>query len=115
LLVRSLREAEVDARSVTLDGIEPHPGPDKSELVSTVFLPYPLEESLELWTDAAAELRHNVPHALLATIRLSIDTSNVSQPLVEQHVDIVLRSFEEALAFVAPERSAKGQAVAAIT
>ena len=114
LLVRSLREAEVDARSVTLDGIEPHPGPDKSELVSTVFLPYPLEESLELWTDAAAELRHNVPHALLATIRLSIDTSNVSQPLVEQHVDIVLRSFEEALAFVAPERSAKGQAVAAI-
>jgi predicted PurR-regulated permease PerM len=112
LLVRSLREAEVDARSTTLDGVEPHPGPDKSELVSTVFLPYPLEESVDQWMDAVAELRGDVPHALLATIRLSIDTSNVSQPLVEQHVDIVLRSFEEALAFVAPERTIKEQRVA---
>jgi predicted PurR-regulated permease PerM len=113
LLVRSLREAEVDARSTTLDGEEPRPGPDKSELVSTIFLPYPLEESIELWMDAAAGLRASVPHALLATIRLSIDTSSVSQPVVEQHVDIVLRSFEEALAFVAPERSSKGQSVGA--
>jgi len=110
LLVRSLREAEVDARSTTLDDKEPRPGPDKSELVSTIFLPYPLEEQLDLWIAAANGLRANMPHALLATIRLAIDTSTVSQPLVEQHVDIVLRSFEEALAFVAPERSAKGQA-----
>ena len=113
LLVRSLREAEVDARSATVDEQMAHPDRDKSELVSTIFLPYPLEEQLDPWIAAAARLREDVPHALLATIRLSIDTSTVSQPLVEQHVDIVLRSFEEALAFVAPERSAKWQGTAA--
>ena len=113
LLVRSLREADVDARSTTLDAEEQRPDPEKSELVSTVFLPYPVEEQLDQWMDAADAMRANVPHALLATIRLSIDTSTTSQPLVEQHVDIVLRSFEEALAFVAPERTAKWQGTAA--
>ena len=113
LLVRSLREADVDARSATIDRDDERPDPDKSELVSTIFLPYPLEDQLEPWIGAATRLRDNVPHALLATIRLSIDTSTVSQPVVEQHVDIVLRSFEEALAFVAPERSAKWQGTAA--
>jgi predicted PurR-regulated permease PerM len=112
LLVRSLREADVDARSATIDGDDERPDPDKSELVSTIFLPYPLEDQVEPWIAAATGLRDNVPHALLATIRLSIDTSTVSQPMVEQHVDIVLRSFEEALAFVAPERSAKWQGTA---
>jgi len=113
LLVRSLREADVDARSTTLDAEEQRPDPEKSGLVSTVFLPYPVEEQLNQWMDAADAMRANVPHALLATIRLSIDTSTTSQPLVEQHVDIVLRSFEEALAFVAPERTAKWQGTAA--
>lgn len=113
LLVRSLREADVDARSTTLDAEEQRPDPEKSELVSTVFLPYPVEEQLDQWVSAADAMRATVPHALLATIRLSIDTSTTSQPLVEQHVDIVLRSFEEALAFVAPERTAKWQGTAA--
>jgi len=113
LLVRSLREAEVDARSSTLAADEPRPDPDKGELISTVFLPYPLADSLDAWLDATAALRDNLPHALIATIRLSIDSSTVSQAEVERHVDIVLRSFEEALAFVTPERAGKGAAVKA--
>ena len=113
LLVRSLREAEVDARSATLGTDEERPSADKAELVSTVFLPYPLAESLDAWLGVAAGLRETVPHALIATIRLSIDSSTVSQAEVERHVDIVLRSFEEALAFVAPERTGKGAALKA--
>jgi predicted PurR-regulated permease PerM len=105
LLVRSLREAEVDARSSTFGNDEQHP--DKAELVSTVFLPYPVEETLDKWLEVATELREQLPQALIATIRLSIDSSTVNLALVERHVDIVLRSFEEALAFVAPARPAK--------
>ena len=107
LLVRSLREADVDARSITLGESSEAPSPDKAELVSTVFLPYPLAETFEQWQAAADGLRANLPHALLATIRLPIDSSTVSQADVERQADMVLRTFEEALAFVTPERSGK--------
>jgi hypothetical protein len=111
LLVRSLREVEVDARSSTFGNDDEHP--DKAGLVSTVFLPYPVEETLDKWLQVAGELRERLPQALIATIRLSIDSSTVNLTLVERHVDIVLRSFEEALAFVAPARPAKAAAAKA--
>jgi predicted PurR-regulated permease PerM len=107
LLVSALREADIDARS-TLLGSADRPGPEKAELISTVILPYPVEERLGDWLNAAAELRTHLPDALLATVKLPFDQSPVPQPTVEEHVDIVLRSFEEALAFVAPERAARG-------
>jgi predicted PurR-regulated permease PerM len=107
LLVSALREGAVDARS-TLLGTADRPGPEKAELISTVILPYPPEDRLGDWLNAATELRTHLPDALLATIRLPFDQSNVPQPTVEEHVDIVLRSFEEALAFVTPERTARG-------
>ncbi len=106
LLVRALREADIDARSITL-GDEDNPGADKAELVSTVFLPYPLEDNLAPWLSAALALRDALPTVLLATIKLPFDQSSVTQAAVENHVDIVLRSFEEALAFVGPERPAR--------
>jgi len=106
LLVRALREADVDARSITI-GDADNPGTEKAELVSTVFLPYPLEDNLAPWLTAALELRAALPTALLTTIKLPFDQSTVMQMAVENHVDIVLRSFEEALAFVAPERPAR--------
>jgi len=107
LLVSALRDADIDARS-TLLGSADRPGPEKAELISTVILPYPVEERLGDWLNAAAELRTHLPDALLATVKLPFDLSTVPQPTVEEHVDIVLRSFEEALAFVAPERAARG-------
>jgi predicted PurR-regulated permease PerM len=103
LLVRALREAEIDARSFTLLNTT-GPDPDKAELISTIFLPFPLEESLATWLSAALELRANLPTVLLATIRPPFDRSTVAQAEIESHVDIVLRSFEEALAFVTPEK-----------
>jgi predicted PurR-regulated permease PerM len=106
LLVGALREAEIDARSLTL-GDADTPGEDKAELVSTIFLPYPLDESLAAWMAAALELRAVLPTVLLASIRLPFDRSTVPQDAIENHVDIVLRSYEEALAFVTPERPAR--------
>ena len=106
LLVRALREADIDARSLVIGDPDQadRPGPDKAELVSTVFLPYPLEENLAAWLTATLELRSALPTVLLTTVRLPFERSTVSQAAIEHHVDIVLRSFEEALAFVAPER-----------
>jgi predicted PurR-regulated permease PerM len=107
LLVSALRDANIDARS-TLLGAADRPGPEKAELISTVMLPYPVEDRLGDWLSAVTELRTHLPDALLATVKLPFDLSTVPQPTVEEHVDIVLRSFEEALAFVAPERAPRG-------
>jgi predicted PurR-regulated permease PerM len=104
LLVRALREAEIDARSTVIDPQDPGPGPDHADLVSTVILPYPLDESLELWLAIVDELHARLPDALLAALRVEEGRSTVSMAIVEKHVDIVLRSFEEALAFATPER-----------
>jgi hypothetical protein len=105
LLVRALREADVDARSFSIIGESENPGPDKADLVSTVFITYPVEAGLEQWLTAVANLRAGLPDAMLVTIRLPLIEPLPSASLVEKHVDMVLRSFEEALAFVAPERA----------
>jgi predicted PurR-regulated permease PerM len=108
LLVRALREARIDARSTVVDPRDPTPGPDRPDLISTVILPYPADDALELWLAAVDELHARAPDALLAALRLADERSTVPAAIVEKHVDIVLRSFEEALAFVMPERSTKG-------
>ena len=107
LLVRALREANIDARSAIIDPRDPTPGPDRSDLVSTVILPYPVDDALELWLATVDEMHARFPDALLAALRLPEERSTLSAAIVEKHVDILLRSFEEALAFVAPERESK--------
>jgi predicted PurR-regulated permease PerM len=105
LLVRALREAEVDARNISVLAGDENPGPDKADLVSTVFINYPPEAMREQWLAAVAELRARLPEAVLVTVRLPLLDPVLSQAVVEKQVDMVLRSFEEALAFVAPERA----------
>jgi hypothetical protein len=39
------------------------------------------------------------------TIRLPFGETAADQAVVQEHVDMVLRSFEESLAFVVPERA----------
>jgi predicted PurR-regulated permease PerM len=104
LLVRALRELDVDARSTVLGAGQDTPGPDKADLISTVFLIYPVESMLEEWQRVADELRAGLPNALLVTIRLPFGETAANQNVVQEHVDMVLRSFEESLAFVVPER-----------
>ncbi|MFC5477275.1 AI-2E family transporter [Massilia suwonensis] len=105
LLVRALRELDVDARSVVVGADQDNPGPDKADLISTVFLIYPVEATLEQWMRVADELRAGLPNALLVTIRLPFGETAANQAVVQEHVDMVLRSFEESLAFVVPERT----------
>jgi hypothetical protein len=105
LLVRALREAGVDARSFSVIGESENPGPDKADLVSTVFINYPVEAMLDQWLTTVANLRAGLPEAMLVTIRLPLIDPVPSASLVENQVDMVLRSFEEALAFVDPERA----------
>ena len=105
LLVRALREAGVDARSFSVIGESENPGPDKADLVSTVFINYPVEAMLDQWMTTVANLRAGLPEAMLVTIRLPLIDPVPNPSLVEGEVDMVLRSFEEALAFVGPERA----------
>ncbi|MDL2354363.1 MAG: AI-2E family transporter [Pseudomonadota bacterium] len=109
LFVLTLREVGVDARSVSVaqpdDG--PGPGPGREDLVSTVFLTYPLKDTLARWQVVAGQLRASLPQALLVTIRLSPDSRDANQSVVEQSVDMVLRTFEEGVALLASDSPAR--------
>ncbi len=102
LLVLSLREVEIDARSISVGPQEDSPGPDRAELVSTVFLAYPLKEALGRWQVVAAELRAGLPKALFVTIRLAPDNRDADQSIVQQSVDIVLNTYEEGVSLLMP-------------
>lgn len=107
LLARALRQTGIDARSVTLPFPYEEHDASKAGLVSTVFVPYPLEDELETWRQAVADLRALLPHALLATIRLPGDEVLAGTlPSIQSATDMDLRSFEECLAFVAPKQQA---------
>jgi hypothetical protein len=71
-----------------------------------VFIPSPLPEDLEAWGQAVAELRALLPQALLAAIHLPADELAGPAPATRSAVDMDLRSFEECVAFVAPQREA---------
>ncbi|UVW27113.1 AI-2E family transporter [Massilia sp. H6] len=106
LLVSALREAEVDARSIVTGAPRERPEAGNPALVSTVFITYPRQDQLDQWLAAVADLRQELPEALLVTVLLPYDEQVPKRALVEEHVDMILRSFEEGLAFVAPDRAA---------
>jgi predicted PurR-regulated permease PerM len=103
LFVLSLRELGLDARSVSVAAPDEGPGPDRSNLVSTVFLTYPLKDTLVQWQVVAGHFRERLPQALMVTIRLSPDDRDADQSVVEQCVDMVLRTYEEGVALLTPE------------
>jgi predicted PurR-regulated permease PerM len=105
LLVLVFREAKLDARSFVLNESEPDADPGTDQLVSTVFIAYPMERSLATWIEAVTGLRTELPDVPLVAIRLG-DEAEAEQSTVARHVDLVLQSYEEALAFVAPSKTA---------
>jgi hypothetical protein len=107
LLVLALREAEIDARSVSVVTPEERPAHDTAELVFAVFVTYPPAASLDAWLAAVGELRVGLPNALLMTIGMSFGEPMADQAIVEKHVDMVLRSHEEGVAFIEPQRVAQ--------
>ncbi|AMM26012.1 AI-2E family transporter [Variovorax sp. PAMC 28711] len=115
LTVRALRENGVDARSVSLDDPQDPAAADKSILVGTAFLVYPQQEAIDQWCAIATELRAALPQAILATIKLRLFRDDVGdEERVKQHVDLVVRSYAEAEAFVLQGNAPDGQPGAAI-
>ena len=106
LFVLSLREVGLDARSVSVGTPEEQPGPDRGDLVSTVFLTYPLKHTFDQWQVIADQFRARLPQALLVTIRLNPDSRDADQAIVEQSVDMVLRTFEEGVALLGADAPA---------
>jgi hypothetical protein len=102
LLARTLRGAGVDARSLPLPLPYEEHDPARAALVSTVFVPYPLAAAFAQWTHAVAGVRALLPHALIVTVRHPADAAAGAHADVGDHVDMVLRSFEESLAFAVP-------------
>ncbi|WEF35124.1 AI-2E family transporter [Pseudoduganella chitinolytica] len=107
LLVVSLREAGIDARSLVLGDLDDDNRPDAEHLVSSVLVIHPVESMPEAWVEAVARLRENLPEAPLVAIA---PREPAVPQAVTQRVDLVLKSFEEALAFVTPQKA--GSAVA---
>jgi hypothetical protein len=105
LFILALREAEIDARSVSVEEPQERPDTNRTDLVATVFVAYPLEEMLAQWLVTVAEWRERLPDALFVSIRLLSEGKDAKQSIVENSVDMVLRTFEEGLEFVAPDRS----------
>jgi predicted PurR-regulated permease PerM len=106
LFILALREHDIDARSVPVEEPQERPEGARDDLVSTVFVSYPLEQLLVQWQAKVGEWRQRLPDALFVTIRLLSEGKDAKQSVVEQSVDMVLRTFEEGVEFVAPDRSA---------
>jgi predicted PurR-regulated permease PerM len=103
LLVRALRDARVDARSVIVRAGMPHPGDDKAELVSLVLLAWPAEAEMAEWREACRQLRAQLPHATIAAVRPPEGIHATIPPECELQpaVDAVLHSFSEAVTVAA--------------
>ena len=100
LLVQSLRDEGVHARSLMLQADGEMPISEQLDAVSTVFLAYPLAEDEVAWQQAARGLRATLPHAMLLTIKLPLEDAVADEAIVARQVDLVVRSFSEAVAFV---------------
>jgi len=99
LLVRALRHAHIDARSVIMHPGEPEPEGGKAGLVSLVLVAYPAEDALREWRETCKSLRRKLPHATIAAVKPpdGIHDSVPAEREVRPHLDVVLHSFSEAL------------------
>lgn len=107
LLVVSLREAGIDARSLVLGDLDDDNRPDAEHLVSSVLVVHPADSAPDAWLEAVGRLRANLPDAPLVAIA---PREPAMPKALGQHVDLVLKSFEEALAFVTPAKAGAGTA-----
>ncbi|MDB5857363.1 MAG: transporter [Ramlibacter sp.] len=99
LLVQALRDEGIQAASLSLARTLGAPREGKSDPFSTVFLAYPLEESQDAWQAAAKDVRASFPKAMLLTVKLPFEEAVADEAIVQGHVDLLVRSFSEAVAF----------------
>lgn len=99
LLVQALRDESIQACGLSLGRNAASGEACAPESVSTVFLAYPLEDSQASWQAAAQDLRASFPRAMLLTVKLPAEEAVADEAIVHGHVDLLVRSFSEAVAF----------------
>lgn len=99
LLVQALRDEGIQAASLSLARPLDAPQEGRSDPFSTVFIAYPLEEHQDAWLAAARNLRVSFPKTMLLTIKLPLEEAAADEAVVQGHVDLIVRSFSEAVAF----------------
>jgi predicted PurR-regulated permease PerM len=99
LLVQALRDEGIHAAGLSLARTLATPHEGTSDPFSTVFLAYPLADTQDAWQAAAQDVRDSFPKAMLLTIKLPLEEAVADEAVVQGHVDLVVRSFSEAVAF----------------
>jgi len=105
LLAQALRDEGIDGRALPLAATGEMPQAERPA-VAAVFIAYPLDEDCEAWHEAARELRVALPQAMLLAVKLPPEDLLADETLVAGHVDLVVCSFSEAVAFVLGGREA---------
>ncbi|MDB5900226.1 MAG: transporter, partial [Ramlibacter sp.] len=105
LLLQALRDEGVQARIPAPAASPETPESQRTSGVSTVFLAYPLKEHHAAWQAAVRDLRISQPQAMLLTIKLPLEDAVADDAAVAGQVDLVVRSFSEAVAFVLAGRA----------
>lgn len=98
LLVQALRDEGVDSRPLLL-GAQETPAA-ALDGVDTVFLACPLDGQYDDWHKAVRDLRALLPRAFVLAIQLPLEHVCADEARVAGQVDLVARSFSEAVAFV---------------
>ena len=104
LLVQALRDESIDSRNVSLGSVPELLSPAELRSVATVVLTAPLEDEHSVWEKVALEMRVTLPQAIVLTVRLPLEDGVSDERDVGAHVDLVVRSFSEAVAFVLADR-----------
>jgi len=104
LLVQALRDEGIDSRNVSLGAAAELLGAVELRSVATVVLTAPLEDEQAAWERMALQLRVTLPQAIVLTVRLPLEDGVSDEEEVGAHVDLVVRSFSEAVAFVRADR-----------
>lgn len=104
LLVQALRDEGIDSRNVSLGTVPDSLSAAELRSVATVVLTAPLEDEQAAWERMALELRVTLPQAIVLTVRLPLEDGVSDEEEVGAHVDLVVRSFSEAVAFVLADR-----------
>jgi predicted PurR-regulated permease PerM len=106
LLVQALRDEGIESRSESRGPSAPAGPSPAGETVSTILLNCPLDEDLESWQLAVRELRAAHPRAMLLALELTAAGAVARDAAIAGQVDLVVRSFYEAAAFVLAGRVA---------
>lgn len=103
LLAHALLDEGIYSRTVSLEPGGQLPESQDNERVSTVILPYPLEEEFEAWQVAARALHAAHPQAMLLAVKPPAEYAVAHELAIAGQIDLVVRSFSEAVAFVLAE------------